>query len=179
MNKKNFLHKITIPLCIFASLHLLLLNIFLLSSNVFATELQGGVTFTVDSAREYIQEGLPDGIEIPDSYYQLQSGNVEKMVTSYDNSGEVVGVTVQYINEPTRAYIYKKRKLAYVEKYDKPVNIYPHRGYRYDLDGKLVLTSLTVSKSELFRFTPQGKLIAHSINGTIYDEDGNVIGSGK
>lgn len=147
---------------------------------VSAVEIQGGVKFDVDSAREYLQEGQPDGADISDNYYQLQADNVEKMVTSYNNSGEVVGVTVQYINEPTRAYIYNKnKKLIYTEKYDKPVTLYPHRGYRYDLDGKLILSSLTVSKNEMFRFSPDGKLIAHSINNIIYDENGNVIGHGR
>lgn len=141
--------------------------------------ISGGVSFTVDSARDYIQQGLPNGVEIPDKYQQLQPDNVEKMVTSYNNEGKVVGVTVQYINEPKKAYIYKNGNLAYVETYDKPVNIYPHRGYRYDLDGHLVLTSLTVSKNELFRFNTNGSLIAHSINGVIYDEKGNIIGNGK
>lgn len=169
----------TMRLCVYASLPLLLLNVFFLTSNVFATELQGGVSFTVNSAREYIQDGLPENIKIPAKYYQFQAKNVEKTVTSYNNSGEVVGLTVQYINEPAKAYIYKKGHLAYYEIYDNPVNVYPHRGYRYDLDGNLVVTSLTVSKNEMYRFSSDSKLIAHSVNGVIYDEDGNVIGRGK
>lgn len=169
----------TMRLCVYASLHLLLLNVFFLISNVFATELQGGVSFTVDSAREYLQNGLPDGINIPDNYYQFQAKNVEKAVTSYNNSGEVVGLTVQYINEPAKAYIYKNNKLVYIETYDKPISIYPHRGYRYNLDNQLISTSLSVSKNELFRFDSEGKLLVHSVNGVIYDENGNVIGSGK
>lgn len=145
-----------------------------------AIELQGGVKYSVDSAREYIQEGLPDNVNIPENYYQLQSDNVERTVYSYNNAHEIIGITVAYINEPAKAYIYSKNgRLIYMDKYDKPVNAYPHRGYRYDLNGKLILTSLTVSKNELFRFSPNGKLIAHSVNGVIYDENGNVIGSGK
>jgi len=31
----------------------------------------------------------------------------------------------------------------------------------------------------MFRFTPDGELIAHAINGVIYDENGNVIGTAK
>ncbi len=145
-----------------------------------AIELQGGVKYSVDSAREYVQEGLPTDVNIPENYYQLQSDNVEKTVYSYNNSHEIIGITVAYINEPDKAYIYNKNgMLIYMDKYDKPVNVYPHRGYRYDLNGKLILTSLTVSKNELFRFSPNGKLIAHSVNGVIYDENGNIIGSGK
>lgn len=145
-----------------------------------AIELQGGVKYSVDSARDYIQEGLPDNVNIPEKYYQLQSDNVEKTVYSYNNAHEIIGITVAYINEPAKAYIYNKNgALIYMDKYDKPVNVYPHRGYRYDLDGKLILTSLTVSKNELFRFSPNGSLLVHSVNGVIYDENGNVIGSGK
>ena len=146
---------------------------------VMAEELQGGVTYTVDSARDYIQAGMPDGIEIPDNRYSFQEENIEKVVYYRNNSGEIVGVTVQYINESTKAYIYKKGNLAYVEKYDKPISIYPHRGYRYNLDSELVSSSLTVTKDELFRFDPAGGLIAHSVKGIIYDENGKVIGTAK
>lgn len=149
-----------------------------LSGVAFATELQGGVSYTVDSAREYLQEGQIDSMDISGPQY-FRNENIGKIVYSYNNSGEVVGITVQYKNEPNKAYIYGNDKgLIYVEKYDKPVNVYPHRGYRYNLEGKLILTSLTVSKNELFRFSPEGKLIAHSINGIIYDENGNIIGHG-
>lgn len=151
----------------------------ILSANADVNIIQGRVSFTVNSAREYIQDGLPENTKIPAKYYQFQAKNVEKAVTSYNNSGEVVGLTVQYINEPAKAYIYKKGHLAYYEIYDNPVNVYPHRGYRYDLDGNLVMTSLTVSKNELYRFSAEGELIAHSINGIIYDEAGKVIGTGK
>lgn len=159
-------------------LYLLIIFLFFTKA-VNASAIEGGVSYNVNSAREYIQDGQPDGVEIRDSYYQVQADNVEKMVTSYNNSGDVVGVTVQYVNQPTKAYIYKNGHLAYVETYDKPINIYPHRGYRYNLDNQLVSTSLSVSKSELFRFDSRGKLLVHSLKGVIYDENGNVIGHGK
>lgn len=145
-----------------------------------ALELQGGVAFTVDSARDYLEEGQPGWVDFSDKYYKFHADNTEKVVYSYNNSGDTIGITVQYINEPQKAYIYnKKGNLIYVDKYDKSVNIYPHRGYRYDLSGNLILSSLTVSKDEMFRFSPDGKLIAHSINNVIYDENGNIIGHGK
>ena len=147
---------------------------------VFATgsslKLEGGVSYTVDSARDYVQEAQADNIQITGPF-QFQADNVEKTVYSYNNAGEVVGITVQYINEPTKAYIYdRNNNLIYMDKYDKPVSVYPHRGYRYNLQGKLTLTSLTVSKNEMFRFTPDGELLVHSINGVMYDEGGMVIG---
>lgn len=150
------------------------------TTGTYAMEIQGGVSFNVNSAREYVQAGQPDGVTIPDNYYQFQANNVDKVVYSKNNEGDIIGITVRYMNEPTKAYIYNRNKnLIYVDKYDKPTDIYPHRGYRYDLDGNLILTSLTVSKNEMFRFSADGHLIAHSINGIIYDEKGNIIGSGK
>jgi hypothetical protein len=146
----------------------------------YAIELEGGVKYNVDSAREYVQDGIPEGVDIPDKYFVLKESNVKKAVYSHNNAGEVIGITVQYINESTKAYIYSKDKtLMYIVQYDKSIDLFPRRGYRYDLNGKLDLTSLIVSPSEQFRFSPSGKLIAHSVNGVIYDENGNVIGTGK
>lgn len=154
----------------------LLISFLVFVNFAFATELKGGVAFDVNSAREYLQEGQVNNTEIYGPY-TFNDNNVEKKVYSYNNSGNITGITVQYKGEKNKAYIYdKNNKLIYVDKYDKSVDLYPHRGYRYNLEGKLILTSLTVSKNELFRFSPQGELIAHSINGTIYDETGNIIG---
>jgi len=161
-------------------LYLLLMLFIVFASCVGATELKGGVSFNTDSAREYLQDGQTDSVDISGPYSFQNSSNVQKMVYSYNNEGVVIGITVQYKNESDKAYIYgKNNNLMYVDKYDKSVNIYPHRGYRYNLDGKLILSSLTVSKKEQFRFSPDGKLIAHSINGVIYDENGKIIGTGK
>lgn len=144
-----------------------------------ALELQGGVKYNVDSAREYVREGQKDTTQISGPFV-FRAENTDKVIYSYNNSGMVIGITVRYINEPTVGYIYGRDKtLIYVDKYDKPTDIYPHRGYRYNIDGELVLTSLSVSENEHFRFTPEGALLAHSINGVIYDENGQVIGKGE
>ena len=146
----------------------------------FGMAIEGGVTYNVDEAREYVNEGRPCGVEILGSYIFKNDSSVERKVYSYNNMNKLIGITVLYKKEPNKTYIYGPNKyLMYVEQYDKPVNLYPHRGYRYDMEGNLVLTSLTVSKDELFRFEPDGKLVVHSINGIIYDEDGNVIGKSK
>lgn len=155
----------------------LLISFLIFVNYSFAAELKGGVAFDVNSAREYVQDGQVDSMEISGPYTFKNDSNVQKKVYSYNNSGNIVGITVQYKGEPNKAYIYgPNNNLIYIDKYDKPVNIYPHRGYRYDLNGKLILTSLTVSEKELFRFSPEGELIAHSVNGIIYDENGSVIG---
>lgn len=148
------------------------------SASAYAVQLEGGVKYNVDSAREYVQQNQVNNIAIQGhATFDENDSNIAKKVYSYNNSGDVVGVTVQYKNESNAAYIYVNGKLKYVDKYDRNVDLYPHRGYRYNLAGELVLTSLTVSKSELFRFTPSGELLVHSINGVMYDESGNEIGT--
>ena len=154
--------------------------ILFLTQPAFSMEIDGGVTYNVDSAREYVFEGKPKDVEINAPYLFAKSSSVERTVYSYNNLNRVIGITVLYKNEPDKTYIYAQdKRLIYVEQYDKPVCEYPHRGYRYDIDGNLVLTSLTVSKDEMFRFEPNGKLIVHSVSGIIYDENGNIIGRGK
>lgn len=158
--------------------YLLICFLFFITSTS-AAVLEGGVKYSVDSARDYLQDGQVNNIEITGPY-KFEADNAEKVVYSYNNSGDVVGITVQYINEPTKGYIYDKRgNLIYMDKYDKSVDVYPHRGYRYKMDGSIDLATLTVSKKEQFRFSPKGKLIAHALNGIIYDENGNVIGNAK
>ncbi len=153
--------------------------LFISCSFCFGEALEGKVSFDVSSAREYLQEGQQNYIEINAPYF-LKTDNTQRVIYSHNPLGKVIGITVQYKGDNTNAYIYdSKNRLIYVDKYDKPIHVYPHRGYRYNLDGKLILTSLTVSKNEMFRFDTEGNLIAHSINGVIYDENGKIIGSGK
>lgn len=158
---------------------LLITTLLVFSGAVYSQELQGGVKFNVDSARNYVQQAQTDRIKVSGPTYFLKTDkSFGKIVYSYNNSGDVIGVTVQSRENPLMAYIYgSSNNLKYVDKYDRDINLFPHRGYRYNLDGRLILTSLTVSKYEQFRFSPGGKLLAHSIRGVIYDESGNQIGS--
>lgn len=153
---------------------------FVLSQQAYAEKLiTGGVTYNVDEAREYVFDDVQP-FKINTKYAFERSDNVERIVYSYDNNHKIIAATVLYKTEMSKAYIYDaNKKLIYVDIYDKNVNIFPHRGYRYNLNGKLILTSLSVSKDEHFRFDSYGNLLAHSINGIIYDENGNVIGTAK
>lgn len=159
---------------------IILISLFFCQSFTNAAQIvTGGVSYNVDSAREYVFQDIPEA-NISDNYFFIRTDNVEKVVYSYDNNHSIIGITVLYKQDHTQAYIYNANKqLIYVDKYDKDVNLYPHRGYRYNLQGKLILTSLSISKDEHFRFDAQGNLIAHSINGIIYDENGKKIGTSK
>lgn len=152
-----------------------------ISTGVFAVTIDGGVKYDAQSAREYVFSDIPQfKLDANVPYFFKRGTNIEKMVYSYDNYNNIVGITVQYKNELNKAYIYDKNKnLIYIDIYDKNTNLYPHRGYRYNMQGKLILTSLSINKDEHFRFDYQGNLIAHSKNNIIYDEKGNQIGTAR
>lgn len=156
----------------------LLITLLTFSGFAYSMEIQGGVKYDVDSAREYVQEGQSNYLKFSGhEYFNKNDKGIKKVVYSYNPSGDIIGITVQYKDEPILAYIFgSNNNLRFVDKYDRDTSLFPHRGYRYDLNGQLILTSLTVSNAEQFRFSPDGKLIAHSINNVTYDENGNIIG---
>lgn len=158
----------------------LFISLIIFAGPSFALELNGGVAYDVKSARDYVQDGRVDNLKFSGHSSFQDNDSVEKVLYTYGNYGNIIGVTVQYKGEPDKAYIYgKDYNLKNIDKYDRDVRLFPHRGYRYDLNGNLILMSLTVSPKEQFRFTPAGDLLVHSINGIIYDENGNVIGNAK
>ena len=151
------------------------------ASDSFSATLEGGVKYDTQSAREYVFSEIPQfKLQADTPYFFKRGANVEKVIYTYDNFNKIIGITVQYKNELNKAYIYDSDKnLIYIDIYDKNTNVYPHRGYRYNMQGKLILTSLSVNRDEHFRFDYHGNLIAHSINNVIYDEKGNKLGTSK
>lgn len=146
---------------------------------VFADGLSGGVTYNVKTARQYVQSSQVNEIApIKKHLTFVNDDNILKMTYSYQDVNHMIARTVVYKGETQSAYIYDgtTNQLKYIDKYDKDVNTYPHRGYRYNLEGKLILTCLTINNNEQYRFSPDGKLLAHSANGIIYDENGKIIG---
>ena len=86
----------------------------LLSSTVCYGELiQGEVDFDVPAARQYVFDDIPQFKLCTDMPYEFKrSNNVQKMIYSYDNFNRIIGITVQYKNEPDKAYIYDKDKIT-------------------------------------------------------------------
>ena len=155
--------------------------ILFISTNCFATTIDGGVKYDVNSAREYVFSDMPQFKLNADTPYYIKRGpNIGHLIYSYDNNNNILATTVQYKNELNRAYIYNKEKnLIYIDIYDKNTSQYPHRGYRYNMQGKLILTSLSISKNEHYRFDYMGNLISYTKNKIIYDENGKQIGTIK
>ena len=158
-----------------------LLLLMFISGNCFGATIEGGVKFDTQSAREYVfQEISPFKLSADTPYFFKRGTNIERLIYSYDNFNNIIGITVLYKNELNKAYIYNKDKnLIYIDIYDKNTNQYPHKGYRYNLQGKLILTSLSVSKDEHYRFDYQGNLLSHTKGNIIYDENDKQIGTTK
>ncbi|MFA7658768.1 MAG: hypothetical protein WCY19_04985 [Candidatus Gastranaerophilaceae bacterium] len=150
--------------------------IFIVSQSVFATELQGGISYTVDSAREYIQQGQVNDIGPQGHlYYDGNSYNAD-VIYGYNSNNVPIGFDVRFKDDLTISYTYgMDNRLRSIAKYDKPSDTYPHRGYIYNTGGKLIKTTLMVSKNNGFAFTPNGKLITHMVNGIGYLGNTNII----
>lgn len=157
---------------LFISLGLILL----FTQSAFATELQGGISFDVNSARQYVQQGQIDDIGPQGHlYYDGNSSNAD-IIYTYSANNVPIGFNIQYKDDLTTSYVYgMDNRLRYIDKYDKPTNIYPHRGYRYTPDGKLYNTGLTISKYNGFIFKPNGKLRTRIVNGFCYLGNTNIL----
>lgn len=156
---------------------LLLIIALMLALPAFSQELQGGVTYDVNSARAYVQEGQEDTIFVGNNFYfdGVNAKDVDVMYV-YNSNGTPNSFNVRYKDDLKRSYCYgMNNKLIDVAKYDKDSTIYPHRVYTYAPDGKLINTSLMISKGNGFVFTPKGKLVVRIVDHTGYLGNTNII----
>lgn len=150
--------------------------VFIASQIAFADQLQGGVSYNESTAREYIQQGQINDIGPQGHlYYDGNSYNAD-VIYGYNSNNVPIGFEVRFKDDLTVSYTYgMDNRLKFVTKYDRPSDIFPHRGYEYNTSGKLIKTTLITSKNNGFAFTPKGKLIAHLVNGIGYLGNTNII----
>lgn len=155
---------------------LLLVLVLMVVLPAFSQELQGGVTYDVNSARAYVQDGQQSDIGQQSNLYYSSNGNDADIIYIYDTNGVPNAFVAQYKDDNRKAYFYgMNNKLQYVDKYDKPPEVYPHRAYRYTTKGKLATTALMTSKNNGFVFTPKGKLTVRLVDGVGYLGNSNII----
>lgn len=156
---------------------IILILTLMLALPVFSQELQCGVAYDVNSARSYVQEGQESDIgQQSNLYYDGVNPKDVDIIYEYNSNGVPISFNVLYKDDLKRDYIYKMdNKLLYVNKYDKDVTIFPHRAYTYTPNGKLVHTSLIVSKGNCFVFLPNGKLLARVVNSVYYLGNTNIV----
>lgn len=177
----------------------ILFFIFLYTSLIFpvfaenTTVLTGSVAYTVESARKLAFDGLELKLDksqiLP---YRIDENNkihkeALKNGTSFKNrtimafnlySNKVNGYVIIYHDQPEYAYYYSiGGYLIAVDKDDKfRENIYPYKIGKYSpLTGNLISIALYISDEEQYAYTKNGKLKAHWVGNTGYNEKGKII----
>ena len=149
------------------------------------TLLTGEVTYDVNSAREELLNTSPKKLN-PHmvAKHLTDSENRENLGYALQGNVELQDRTLAFFSDGTYAVMYDRDKyhvwyyshegkLIYAE--EKDGIEYPYKSYKYTTMGELVNMGLRVSKEETFIYSPNGRLIAHWLQGNAYDEDGNII----
>ena len=152
---------------------------------VYAYTLKGGVTYTVESARKEA---------FADVKYSISSRIIKnnKFDPNYEENKKLIKQGIVETNDRYITYysngqygIVYKNNLYY--EFDYLENgklesvgvrtglVCPIKVFVYDINNKLAEIRLQLSTKESYIFYPNGKLVAHWINGVGYDIKGNVI----
>lgn len=173
---------------------LILLLFFVNFSFCFAeTMLQGGVVYTVESARKLAFDGLTLRLDKKEfKPYLVDEKNKENQKALKDNvqpegryimgfetaRGFVKGYVVVYDDRPQYAYYYSTRGYLVAIDVDnkQQEGKYPYKIGKYSAaTGKLVSIALYISDEEQFAYTKDGKLKARWVGDTGYNEKGRPI----
>ena len=170
----------------------LLIYIFL-SSLLFSTgyTVNGGVSYSVDTARQISFENISFNIDINEHKRHLIDTNFDENVAfmqknknKYKNRHNYKdrelaffsngSYTVTYKNNKTVSYYYGQNgKLKMIEFELKKV--YPHKYIRYDINGKLDSVVLYITGKEQFIFDNNKDCKAHWIGQNCYNEKGELV----
>lgn len=171
---------------------LLLIIVFTASLCGYAKTLEGGITYTVDSARTILFDNAPGNMpeHLLKSYYIDPDYRDNKDFIKYGINPEgknltvfkkgklkiAYAVTYKDMKEFTFYYLKLGGALAAVDvlfPYSKnQKEKYPLKVYKYNNKGKLLSAGFQVSENEAFLYNKDKKLIIHLINDTGYDEHG-------
>lgn len=166
---------------------------------VFSSEtmLQGGVVYTVESARKLAFEGLDLILDKKEIMPYLRDENNDenrkaikeniqpenRYVMSFETAkGLVKGYVVVYDDRPQYAYYYSTSGYLVAIDVDnkQQEGKYPYKIGKYSaVSGKLVSIALYISEDEQYAYTKDGKLKAHWIGDTAYNEKGKPIATRK
>ena len=161
------------------------------------TTLQGGVVYTVESARKLAFEGLDFKLDKKEIKPYLYDENNEENRTALKYNiqpkdryimgfetakGFVKGYVVVYNSRPQYAYYYSTSGYLVAVDVDnkQQEGKYPYKIGKYSaISGKLISIALYISEDEQFAYTKDGKLKAHWIGDTGYNAKGKPIATRK
>ena len=157
------------------------------------TVLRGSVNYTVESARTLAFEGLDlkldkklltpyiedennkENLELIKSHKQTAGRKVMSFVMA---KGFVKGYAIIYDDKPEYIYYYSNGGYLVAVDIDKKFdsNTYPYKIGKYSaLTGNLISIGFYVSEDEQYVYTKNGKLRAHWVGNTGYNEKGKPI----
>ena len=147
--------------------------------------LNGGISYTVNQAREVSFKDVPNSIEINkykkyfiDKNYIKNKEALHKNKTKYNNrylslfSSGFYAVT--YKDNTNISYYYDSNSRLQLIDFISG-DSYPSKRVGYDNKGILNSVTLDVSANEQFVFNKNKKLIAHWIGKNCYNEQGELI----
>lgn len=164
----------------------------------FCVTLEGKVSYTEDSAREVLFEGVnrtvdksvfssyavdPDVKENKD-YMKNGLEPVGRNIEVFKRGGMKLAYAVQYDENPCYSFYYLKWNgvMAFFDVNNLPKDAfkkdkidYPVKSYRYNYNGELIAAALVVSDEEAFLFDQNGKLLTHRIDNVGYNRKGRKI----
>ena len=163
----------------------LLTLIILTMSPVFGLTLEGGVTYTVESARKEAFSGVKYKIPVSSFKKYMQDPNFEENKAAIAAGKVDLGDRwIERYSDDGYGVIYKKNILHsyFYDKYGKLENIevrsslkYPTKTYLYSTKGTLENVVFVVSIDEAFIYKMDGKLDSHWIGDDCFDENGNFV----
>ncbi len=159
--------------------------IILTMSPVFGLTLEGGVTYTVESARKEAFSGVKYKIPVSSFKKYMQDPNFEENKAAIAAGKADLGDRwVEAYSDLTYGILFKNDRYR-VYYYDKSGHlttigirsslVCPMKSYAYNLKGELESVSFYQSANNIYTYDFQGNLLGHRINDVVYDADGNEI----
>ena len=150
-----------------------------------ALTLKGGVKYTVESAREEAFRNIeyqipmePHKKYLKDPGYTPGEGGKKPKISKkgrYVNHFTNGSYCVSYYTKWKYVYVYNSKGLLKGIDIQLNYNSFPQYSWGYDLKGKLTDVTFWVSKNESYIYDLNGKLIAHWVGDTAYDENGQIM----
>jgi hypothetical protein len=151
---------------------------------VYSTTLQGGISYTVETARAEAFEGIALKIDVSKHKKYLVDKNFKRHLRDmWDGKYNYFDKAFTlFSNDAYGMYIYATH-IAYY--YDANGNLesieyeygnaYPKKSIKYDLDGNLLAISFRVKENESYVFDINKKLVGHWVDDNARNTKGEIF----
>lgn len=176
---------------------ILLFFLFLTIQPSGALTLEGGVTYTVETARAAAFDGVATKIDMSPYKEYLQDksqfenklfimvGNLEpkegvigdnfhqrKIVPFKNKQGRLLAYGIQYEDMPDKKFYYTEDGYLLKIEFDTFKGIYPYKTISYNPRGKLININFIASKNKHYIYDNKKKFLGHWENMQFYSSDG-------